>query len=456
MQRFIQLLLLILGWLLLMACATAAPPDPTATPVPSPSATPTPEPTATIIPPGLYVDATAPSSPINPLVYGTNYGPWLVVTVDVQDEFETSGLTYLRFPGGRWGDTYDIREYHIDQFMDLAGTIDAEVTISVRLLGGTPEQAAELVRYTNIEKGHGVTYWSIGNEPSLYTTMQDAPEWDAAYSNEQWRLFAEAMLAVDPSIKLLGPNIHQIAADPADRLKDENGVDWLESFLIANGDLVDVVTFHRYPFPISRTDPLPTIEQLRDNTQEWDNIIPAVRETVIELTGEDMPLGLMEINSNYTDVSGFETSPDGFYNAIWWGDILSRLINQRMDMVTHFALQNKSSGWGMLGRTEPRPTYFVYRMYQQFGDELLFSDSSERYLSVVAATRDDGATTVMVINLDEAATVPLEIVGVDTSEAQEVWRLADGVWAENIGPMALGNEIDLPAQSMTLFVFGEG
>jgi hypothetical protein len=46
--------------------------------------------------------------------------------------------------------------------------LGAEPSISVRLHGGTPEAAAELVRYTNIEQGYAVRYWSIGNEPSLY------------------------------------------------------------------------------------------------------------------------------------------------------------------------------------------------------------------------------------------------------------------------------------------------
>ena len=101
--------------------------------------------------------------------------------------------------------------------------VEAEPTISVRLLGGTPEKAAELVRMVNIEKGRGVKYWSIGNEPSLYIDLQDAAEWDTEHYNEQWRLFAEAMLAVDPDIELLGPNIHQIAADPAARTKDPAG-----------------------------------------------------------------------------------------------------------------------------------------------------------------------------------------------------------------------------------------
>ena len=440
--------------LLLLGCGERV--LPTATPEPTAAPTNTPAPTPTVIPMGLYVDTTDALGPISPLVYGTNYGPWLVVTVDVQDEFEVSGLTYLRFPGGRFGDTRNVQSFDIDRLIDLAATIDAEVTISVRLLGGTPERAAELVEYTNIEKGYGVKYWSIGNEPSLYIDLQKEAEWDTEFYNEQWRLYAEAMLAVDPTIELLGPNIHQISADYAARPKDPSGRDWLEEFLVANGDMVDVVTVHRYPFPISRTQPVPTLDQLRNNPQEWDSIIPALRKTVRDLTGEDKPIGIMEINSNYLDVSSLDTSPDSFYNAIWWGDVLGRLIRQEVEQVTHFALQNNRSGWGMLGRTEPRPTYYTYQLYQRFGQDLLFSESDDSHVSVLAAQRDDGATTVMLINmLDEAATKPLKIVGLDTNEASEVWRLEDGIMAENMGPMTVGDTIELPGWSMTLLVFDQ-
>lgn len=450
-MRRVSGFVLLIGLFLLVSCSRPGQnPTPTAPPLP----TATIEPTATVIPAGIYIDPTTDSHPISPLVYGTNYGPWLVVTVDVQDEFADSGLTYLRFPGGRYGDTFDMHGYQIDQLMDLAAIIDAEVTISVRLLGGSPEDAAEIVRYTNLEKEYGVTYWSIGNEPSLYGPLQDEPEWDTIYFNEQWRQFAEAMLAVDPNIQILGPNIHQISADPAGRPKDDAGRDWLSEFLIANGDLVDVVTFHRYPFPQSNLQPVPTFDELRDNSREWDTIIPAVRQTVREITGEDKPLGVMEINSNYTDVSGFDTSPDSYFNAVWWADVLGRLINQRVDMVTHFALQNRTSGWGMLGRTEARPTYYVYQLYQRFGNELLFSQSDDPYVSVVAARRGDGTITVMLTNLtDEPVTKPLTIIHTNTSITLDTWQLTEEALAENIGSQSVGDSVTLPGRSVTLLIF---
>ena len=44
----------------------------------------------------------------------------------------------------------------------------AEPSITVRMAGSSPAKSAQLITYTNIGKAHGVRYWSIGNEPSLY------------------------------------------------------------------------------------------------------------------------------------------------------------------------------------------------------------------------------------------------------------------------------------------------
>jgi hypothetical protein len=104
----------------------------------------------------LFVDGTQELGPISPYVYGANYGPWVIVPVDLMPQAEASGVTYLRFPGGEWGDQHDLKDYHIDRFIALARQMGAEPKINVRLPGGTLEQAAELVRYCNIENDYNV------------------------------------------------------------------------------------------------------------------------------------------------------------------------------------------------------------------------------------------------------------------------------------------------------------
>ncbi|MFT5197121.1 MAG: hypothetical protein ACI85U_004161 [Candidatus Promineifilaceae bacterium] len=415
------------------------------------------EPTASPVSAGIWIDPSAALNEISPLVYGTNYGPWQAVSVENQPAFEASGLKFLRFPGGRWGDSNNLRDYHIKQLMAHVDQLDGDVTISARLLDGTPEQAADLMRLVNDKLGHDVRYWSIGNEPSLYADLQKADEWDTVYFNQQWRLFADAMLAVDPEITLLGPNTHQFLADESANPKDENGLDWMREFLKANGDMVDVVTFHRYPFPQSKTNPLPTVDQLRENSREWDQIIPKIRQVIKEETGRDIPIGVMEINSNWSNASGGDATPDSHFGGIWWADVLARMIQQDVDMVTHFALQSKSAGWAMLGRIDVRPTYYVYQLYQKLGETRLASGSDDRYVTVLAARRAaDDALTVVLINLaDDPVTHSFQIGDETAVSVDEVWLFDPEHNAENLGSVELNGSIELPGQSMTLLVIKE-
>lgn len=401
---------------------------------------------------GLSVDASQSLGPISPLVYGANYGPLSAVTVDLIPQAQASGITYLRFPGGRWGDLNNIQPSQIDMFIRTARMIGAEPSIHVRLENGTPEQAAELVRYTNIEKEYGVRLWSIGNEPNLfddYTTIDH---------NTQWRAIAEAMLAVDPDILLVGPDISQWSGTPAVDPVDPEGRDWLREFLLANGDMVDIVSIHRYPFPQSMARPITTIEDLRENTAQWSEIIPNLRAVIEETTGRtDLPVAITEANSHWSSNIEGEATPDSHYNAIWWADVLGRLIMEQSEIVGYFELQTQDArgGWGILARFDVRPTYYTYQLYQQFGTELLAANSTVEDISIYAARREDGALTLMIVNLaDTAQTTPLTIEGFVSGEDIEVIRLDAEHNAEVIEEALLLDEgaVSLPAQSATLYI----
>ena len=435
-----QLVFLLFSLGLLGCGALAGAPTPTAPP-PLPTAAPPAQ--------GLWVDtAGGTQGTISPYIYGTNYGPWISVPFDLQEAAYTAGIRLLRFPGGEWGDQNNITELQLDQYIELARNMGAEPLISVRLRGGTAEQAAELVRLVNHTKGYGVRYWSIGNEPSLYHN------YETTQYNLEWRQFAEAMLAVDPTIQLVGPDTHQFTGTARDP-KDENGRDWLRTFLAANGDMVDVVAVHRYPFPRSMTDAPPTIDDLRASSAEWEHIIPALRTAIQEETGRELPIAITEMNSNWSKASGGPATPDSHFNALWLGDVLGRLINHQVDMVAHFVLQTHANagGWGLLGRFNVRPSYYVYQLYQQFGEELLAAESAVPHLNLYAARRGDGTITVIVINLaDETQSAPLVLSGQEGATAALTLFDAEHP-AVPLGQHPLTN-LTFPAQSMTLLVIG--
>ena len=225
-----RLVLVVLALLMVPACQTAPSPAPPL---------PTPVPGQWTVAPSLELGA------INPLVYGVNHGPWAFINNQTLPLAQEAGITLLRFPGGNWGDENDLQPYHVDQFALLAEQLGAEISLNARLFNGTPEKAAELVRYANIEQGYNIRYWGIGNEPTLYATSRAAPDYGVARFNAEWRTIAEAMRAVDPDILLIGPELHQFGPNIASTPKDPFGLDWMTEFLKANGDLVDVVSIHR-------------------------------------------------------------------------------------------------------------------------------------------------------------------------------------------------------------------
>jgi alpha-L-arabinofuranosidase len=447
----------------LSACApsapTATPVVPTALPTPTATAVPTLTPLPTPLPDTLFVDPSVSLGPISPLIYGSNYGPWLTVPFYNLQQAYDSGIKILRFPAGAWGDHNDVTPLQIDQFMDFANKMGATAIFHVRLLDGTPEQAAEMVRYTNIERKYNIQYWSIGNEPTLFDAevKTRGQSYDIERFNQEWRTFAEAMRKVDPTIKLVGPEINQFSFDStpgATTNFSQRDEDWLIQFLKANGDLVDVVSFHRYPFPKSRVSGPPTLDELRQNSQEWDKILIHAQELIRQYAGRDLPIAVTEFNSAYDKSVGGDATPDSHYNAIWMADVLGRMIKNHVLMANEWALTAKGGfgGLGLVGAVDMYPAYYAYQLYKKFGNELVFSASDDPDLSVYAANREDGALTVMVINLSlEEKTKALQI-GDQTQIKAETWLFDPDHKAENMGTIQLSGQITVPSQSITLYI----
>jgi hypothetical protein len=448
MKRLLPIILIII----LASCA--APFAPTQ-PSPIPSSTPfsTPMPTPTPIPGVLFVDPGQNLGPISPYIFGSNFGPWTSVSLNMLDYAVNAHITALRWPGGEWGDQNDIQPSQLDFFMTFCQSMGAIPTISVRLLDGTPEKAAELVRYANLEKKYGIVYWSIGNEPQFYAHRPNVDGYDTVRFNQEWRSIALAMEAVDPSIKLVGPEVGAIEPGYQDMYAvDANGLGWMKQFLIANGDLVDVVTYHRYTFP--RNNKNASVDDLRADTATWPETVRLLRQMIQETTGRDLPIAITEANSHYTAAVGGEGTPDSFYNAIWWGDILGRLINEEVFMVNQFLLANNRGGLGLLTAGAARPTYYVYQMYSHFGSQRVYAASGMQGVNIYAARTADGKLTLMVINLlDSDQSVPLRLQEMVPARA-EVWRLDAAHNAESLGTQSLppSGLLVLPAHSMTLYV----
>jgi len=430
-----QIILALLAIILLSACGHAPAPTP--------------------IPDTLFVDPGIDLGPVSPYLYGTNYGPMHAVAPAVMPLVENGGFTVLRFPGGAWTDTQDMKSFQIDQLMLFAKQVGAMPTVSVRLLDGKPETAAELVRYANIKKGYGITYWSIGNEPNIYTQLGYADyEYTIENLNKDWRAIALAMKEADPTIKLMGPELSQWNTGVDTTPKDSFNHDWMTEFLKVNGDLLDVITVHRYPMYAPSNDGPVTFQQLRENTRQWVAEVEYLRTLSTEILGKELPIAITELYSDPSSIMLQKASPDSFYNAIWYADVLGQLMNANVFMANQWVLSQRTTGLGLFQGEIIRPTYYIFPLYKNFGNNQVYSASGVEYVDIFAATREDGALTLMIINLTETEQhIPLQVKGKKLSEA-EVWLFDIEHNSENLGVQAFPSDgmITLPKESVTLYV----
>lgn len=176
----------------------------------------------------------------------------------------------LRWPGGNFASAYhwqdgigprDERPTRLDpvwnarepndvgtvEFMALARELGSEPYLCVNVGSGTPEEAAAWVEYCNgpatsacgalrARDGHpepyAVRYWGVGNE--TYGNWQHGHV-DAETYARRLRAFADAMRAVDPSIKLVAVGAHEYEAPG-----------WNDAVLSLAGDRIDYLSLHHY------------------------------------------------------------------------------------------------------------------------------------------------------------------------------------------------------------------
>lgn len=399
----------------------------------------------------VSVDASQEINDIHPYVMSVNHSPD-GTSLNVADEAAAINLGFVRFPHGNWGDLNDLTPFQIDLFMTQIRNWGATPSINVRFLNSDPETAANLVRYTNIENDYDVRYWYIGNEPTLYDG------YTAEQYSQEWREFALAMLEVDPDILFIGPELHQFpdTTDTANINYDYKDV-WLREFLLINGDLVDIIAVHRYPFPLNNRDST-TIQQMRENVPRWSTVVQNMREIIDETLGEDRLIGITEVNSHYSNSGGGIATPDSYYNAVWYSGVLTTLIHEEVDIVSYFQLYSVGTGgqFGILDRYEPRPTYYTFVLYSQMGMTRLQSASSDEYVTALAGSREDGAKTLIITNLyEEDISVTLDLQGFDDLAVSDIQLLSPEIMAESV-PIAdylSADSLSIPAQSVILLVF---
>jgi hypothetical protein len=369
-------------------------------------------------PPSPLVVSAATRTP-RTTTWSVNYWDWMPAYGD--DVTGTDALVAALKPalmrvGGYNNDANTASPFDdaaFDTAVGYARAIGAQPIIQVPLLADTtgksptPATAAAMVTYANVTNSYGVKYFSIGNEPDLYA-MQGSltdpaqpaiPGYTAADYCASATAYVAAMKAVDPTIKIVGPDL-------SNKYGGGGPDDWLTTILTTCGDLFDVISIHRYPFEAMQT----TLAAAAADQASFRYVMGVVRSTLQATGYADKPLALTEMNIAYDGalcVLGASAGTVG--SALWLADSLGAAMELGLWTTAVWDISDDDeSGLGLIGPTPahvPRPEYYAYALYaDHFGPTLLDVTSVPPGVSAHASRNQaDDATEIVVANWSESS-----------------------------------------------------
>jgi alpha-N-arabinofuranosidase len=179
----------------------------------------------------------------------------------------------IRFPGGVWADAYDWRDgvgpraqrprkpthpgademvanqFGTDEALAFAREAGSSLLLTVNAATGTPQLAADWVRYVNGEGGGAprngrVEIWEIGNELYMEGDQSGGHLKPEQYA-DRFLAFSAAMRAVDPSIRLAAIGLRNYG-----RYRLAARDDWNEVVLRKAGSAIDLLAVHNAYSPL--------------------------------------------------------------------------------------------------------------------------------------------------------------------------------------------------------------
>ena len=380
---------------------------------------------------------------------GVFYKPREVFDADVQFYLRDLNPTYLRIPGGSWSDRYvwngngvydgnkiDMSKrvkglwqvdysdyqpgfcledsqgnpYHWHGDLDVAVLHDfvkdkgAEEIVTVNVGTGTPEMAAEWVRWANVKMGFGVKYWEIGNELEGFWEVghiqADGTQMTGELYAQKFVEFAKAMKAVDPTLKIGGPVTANLRAE------------FLEATLRDAGDWLDFISIHTYPVEGHLEKPEEIIRQafvLEKPIQRYRSLI----ERYQSARSDEIEIAITEWNSKVQE----DRTTGDLLSGLWNAAFIGEMFRHQVDFATHWDLltETEEGGHGLfqfVGRCMPKAQYWgLYLWSKHMGNQLLETELLGAENVYAFATRDAERFYVMLINVnrDERVEVDLEL-----------------------------------------------
>jgi hypothetical protein len=294
-------------------------------------------------------------------------------------------------------------------------SLGAKAVVSVNAGTGTPEMAAEWVRFAD-DNDFTVSHWEIGNELDgdweMGHFLPDGSRMTGELYARRFLEFATAMKAVDPDIRVGGPVSSSI------------GLAFGEDLVRLAGDQMDFFSFHAYPVEKPGT----TLAEAVAQTSQLQEVVGRIRGWFRQYHPDrstPVEIGLTEWNKKVAE--DLETIT--IANGIWSSAFIGRMMEAGIDFANHWDLFSRTEDGGhgtLLRKQEMVPTgaYWGFWLWSHhMRNELVSVAAGEEGDSLtVFATRDATGISVMLINPDplEEKRATLRVPGVGAQEARRI------------------------------------
>ena len=258
---------------------------------------------------------------------------------------------------------------NFDAFANIAKSTQAQVFITVNYGTGTPQEAADWVRYANKTKKYGFKYWEIGNE-NYGTWEADSnvrPNDPVTYAT-RFKEYAKQMKAVDRSIQIGAVLVadedsnanytDETVTNPRTGLT-HNG--WTAVMLATFKKLnftPDFVVYHRYEQgPGGENDAF-----LLNSSKTWGQNAASIRQMLSDYLGRDgkqVEINCTENNSVYSNPGKQTTS---LVNGLFMADSLGNIMKTEFNSFFWWDLRN-----GQEGSNNNSSSLYGWRKYGDYG-----------------------------------------------------------------------------------------
>ncbi|MFC3345957.1 cellulose binding domain-containing protein [Streptomyces echinoruber] len=413
----------------------------------------------------VTVNADAGLGVLGPAALGANAAIWDAHMNDpeVASLMKAAGVGALRYPGGSYADIYHWKDHSapggyvapgtgFDDFMGTVKAAGAQPVIIANYGSGTPEEAADWVRYANVTRHYGAQYWEIGNE--IYGNGHYGSGWEndthADKSPKEYarqvKAYAAAMRAVDPTVRI-GAVLTTPGNWPDGVIGSGDAGDWNHSVLAEVAHDIDFVSVHWYPGGSADDPAVDKVARLPGELREIRNLLDRYAGTDAARIG----IAMTEVNAS-TGGTPFTTRPNGLFAADammtalengvftvdWWDTHNGAGTVSTVDGETDYGdmgmLSNATCSGSVCepAANTPFAPYYGIKALAALGgagDTMVASGSSSPRVSAHAVEQADGDLAVLLVNKDAGAahTVDLDYAGFTPDRgAPAVLRWAPG------------------------------